>query len=75
MITSGLISEKAFRMIFGLGTLVRKCTCMPTVISYRNSNIRPYMWARGSIETTLLPLPICGRALFLTKSMLDQIAR
>ena len=33
MMMSGWISEKAFMMIFGLGTRLRKCTCMPQVIS------------------------------------------
>ncbi|MPM67219.1 hypothetical protein SDC9_114136 [bioreactor metagenome] len=50
---SGLISAKASIIILGLGILVRKCTCAPTVISKRNSNIMPYIWAVGSIATTL----------------------
>ena len=52
MMMSGLISEKAFMMTLGLGVLVRKWTCAPIVISKRNSNISPYMWADGSIATT-----------------------
>ena len=52
MMMFGLISSNACMMILGLGVLVRKCTCIPMLISKRNSNIIPYMWADGSIETT-----------------------
>ena len=75
MITSGCISEKAFMMILGLGTLVRKWTWAPMVISKRNSNIMPYMWAEGSIATMWDSLVICGSALSPAKRMLHQSDR
>ena len=49
-------------MIFGLGTLVRKWTWAPTLISKRNSNIRPYICADGSIDTTSDWFPRSGNA-------------
>ena len=52
MIMLGLTSWKAPMMTLGLGILVRKCTRAPMVISKRNSNIIPYMWAQGSMDTT-----------------------
>ena len=62
MIMSGWISWNACMMILGLGTRLKKCTCMPIVISNRNSNIMPYMWAEGSMETTFMPALSMGQA-------------
>ena len=73
MMTFGLTSARACMMIFGLGTLVRKCTCAPMVISKSNSNIIPYMWAEGSIATTLEWLFSSGMTLF-ANWMLEQSA-
>ena len=58
-------------MIFGLGTRLRKCTCMPMVISKRNSNIIPYIWADGSMATTFIPAFNCGSASLVANSMLE----
>ena len=62
MMMSGRMSLNAFMITFGLGILVRKCTWAPIVISKRNSNIIPYMWAEGSIATTPDSQFICGSA-------------
>ena len=73
MMMFGLTSWRAWVMIFGLGTLVRKCTCIPMDISKRNSNIIPYMCAEGSMETTLERLFSSGRTC-LANWMLEQRA-
>ena len=73
MMMFGLTSAKACMMIFGLGTLVRKCTWAPIVISNRNSNIIPYMWADGSMATTLVWLFSSGSTCF-ANWMLEQSA-
>ena len=75
MMMSGWISEKAFMMTLGLGVRVRKWTCAPIVISKRNSNIIPYMWAEGSIATTSDSQFICGSAVSPAKRMLHHRAR
>ena len=75
MMMSGWISAKAFMMIFGLGTRLRKWTCMPMVISKRNSNIMPYMWAVGSMDTTFMPAFSIGQASLEANSMLEYRAR
>ena len=62
-------------MTLGLGVRVRKCTCAPIVISKRNSNIMPYMWAEGSMATICDSQVICGSAVSWAKRMLHQRAR
>ena len=52
-VMEALIAGVGGMMIFGLGTLERKCTCAPTLSSYNSSNMRPYICAEGNIDTTL----------------------
>ena len=74
MMTSGCMSAKACMMIFGLGMRVRKCTCMPMVISKRNSNIIPYMCAEGSMATTFELLSSWGSASRVANMMFEYSA-
>ena len=60
-------------IIFGLGTLVRKCTWEPTVSSKSTSNIIPYIWAEGSIATTFDVWSIIGST-FLAKKIFENSA-
>ena len=73
MTISGFTSESACMMIFGLGTLVRKWTWVPTDSSKRTSNIIPYIWADGSMATTFDVLSSIGST-FLAKKILEKRA-
>ena len=55
MMSAGCTSANALRIIFGLGSLVRKKQWHPWQKGFSISMVMPYMWAKGSMLTILTP--------------------
>ena len=75
MTMAGWMSAQALWMSDGLGRRVRKKRWLPKQKLRKNSTIMLYMWAMGSVQSTLDPGAILAPRLRIVKSRLLHSAR